>query len=220
MPHRSNELPAGDAADMLVRAERARLASVLHDAALQPLLAAAQDLTDAARGDRAAIEFAQTALAEGIEEIRRMLSEFGAPIGAPDGVGFSQESLVLFISDAARRGRFATFIRISSLAELRHAGLISLLVRELVGNAAKHARAQRVWITLDADPDSARLSVEDDGVGMPANRHGALQGHLGLALATQRTEQAGGILTITDRDGGGTAILVEVPNSPQASGPS
>ena len=79
------------------------------------------------------------------------------------------------------------------------------VVAEALTNAAKHARASLITITVDADDASLRLSVADDGVG-GANPRGS--GLLGLK---DRVEALGGRMDIASRDGEGTTLTAEFP---------
>jgi signal transduction histidine kinase len=87
--------------------------------------------------------------------------------------------------------------------------------REALANVVKHAHAEHVTITLDGDKKSVWLRVEDDGIGLPPEGVDRRRdGHLGLHLLRDLVEDVGGHLTLSDRPGGGTAILVDLPNKP------
>jgi signal transduction histidine kinase len=76
---------------------------------------------------------------------------------------------------------------------------------EALTNAAKHAHASLVTITVDADDERMRLSVADDGVG-GANARGS-----GLIGLKDRVEALGGHMDITSRDREGTTLTAEIP---------
>jgi signal transduction histidine kinase len=79
------------------------------------------------------------------------------------------------------------------------------VVAEALTNAAKHARASLITITVDADDASLRLSVADDGVG------GADPRGSGLLGLKDRVEALGGRMDIASRDGEGTTLTAEFP---------
>jgi signal transduction histidine kinase len=79
------------------------------------------------------------------------------------------------------------------------------VVAEALANAAKHARASRAIVTVDADDARARLSVADDGIG-GANPRGS-----GLIGLRDRVEALGGHLDITSSEGEGTTLTAETP---------
>jgi signal transduction histidine kinase len=80
------------------------------------------------------------------------------------------------------------------------------LVTEALTNAAKHARASQVTVTVDADDKHLHLSVTDDGVGGADPRGGS-----GLIGLKDRVEALGGHLHITSRDHRGTTLSAEIP---------
>jgi PAS domain S-box-containing protein len=88
------------------------------------------------------------------------------------------------------------------------------IAQEAVANAVRHAGAAGIRVTLDLDPagDWLRLTVLDDGRGLPAS---AEQGPgLGLKLMRYRTEQIGGILRVRRSPAGGTRIDVTCARGP------
>lgn len=86
--------------------------------------------------------------------------------------------------------------------------LLSTL-REALTNAARHARARRVDVTVVADAASERaeLVVADDGVGMPED----VERRSGLDNITRRAEKLGGTCTIDSTPGRGTTVTWTVP---------
>jgi PAS domain S-box-containing protein len=92
---------------------------------------------------------------------------------------------------------------------------LGLIVGEAVTNALKHAfpegREGRVRVELRADRDGLmRLVVEDDGVGMSAERR---SGSLGLRLVEMFAKQVKGRAAMqAGRGGQGTAVVVTFPD--------
>ena len=93
---------------------------------------------------------------------------------------------------------------------------LALIVTEAVGNALKYAfpdgRAGHVTVRLDAAGESARLIIQDDGVGIPAGRAETEAGPrdgLGLQLIRGFARQLGAVLTVDQ--GSGTRYVVEMP---------
>ena len=105
------------------------------------------------------------------------------------------------------------------------------LVRNLVSNAVKSARSRvRVEVTAAGTPDGmVRISVSDDGAGLPSNILTYLQdpagnhpgtnhpwharGGLGLRLCTEIAEAMGSRLVATVPVGGGTEISFTLPRA-------
>jgi signal transduction histidine kinase/ligand-binding sensor domain-containing protein len=84
-----------------------------------------------------------------------------------------------------------------------------LVLRELLTNVARHARATRVEIALAREGEALVLRVADDGVGAPAPD--LARGGTGLASLARRAERLGGEFALAPRPGGGTAARVAVP---------
>jgi signal transduction histidine kinase len=83
--------------------------------------------------------------------------------------------------------------------------------QEALANAAKHAAATRVGLTLSYMEDVVTLDVRDDGVGGARAR---VQGGVGLTAMRQRVDRLAGTLEIESEPGAGTAISASVPAIP------
>lgn len=83
------------------------------------------------------------------------------------------------------------------------------VVPEGLNNALKHARAGCIAVAVERWPDGLRLSVEDDGVGLPADwqRRGRF-GRLGLS---ERLAALGGRCDVGPRPGGGMRVSAGLP---------
>ncbi len=79
------------------------------------------------------------------------------------------------------------------------------VVAEALTNAAKHAQASRVIITVDVGDVRVRVSIADDGIG------GADPVGSGLIGLRDRVEALGGRLDIGGGKGIGTTLTAEVP---------
>ena len=115
----------------------------------------------------------------------------------------------------------ATFTVITSVpAELAQHGrepALSIIARSLLfsiahnalTNVIRHAGASRVVIVLDCDGEELRLSVSDDGIGLPEDYE--VRGH-GFRNMRADAERMGGSLEVkSDGYGGGTTVACVVP---------
>jgi signal transduction histidine kinase len=87
-------------------------------------------------------------------------------------------------------------------------------VTELVRNAVKHARAQRLKVRLARAHDEVRIAVEDDGVGFDpkaVHRRRNLKGGFGLFGVAEHMRYLGGRADIRSEPGRGTRITLTVP---------
>jgi len=83
--------------------------------------------------------------------------------------------------------------------------------QEAITNAARHAGAAAINVTLQQDADSVRLHVSDDGRGFDVDGlWSAASGHYGLTGMQERAARAGGKLTVTSSSNG-TQVEAIVP---------
>ncbi|GAA1576869.1 hypothetical protein GCM10009827_118380 [Dactylosporangium maewongense] len=80
------------------------------------------------------------------------------------------------------------------------------IVSEALTNAAKHARATVVYVSIEADDANLRLSIRDDGIGGANPGKGS-----GLIGMQDRVETLGGHMEIASPPGQGTALLADFP---------
>jgi signal transduction histidine kinase len=88
--------------------------------------------------------------------------------------------------------------------------------RELLINAAKHARARRICVRLERAEDTLRIAVEDDGVGMDpeiGRQRPDAQARSGFGLFSlrERLDHVGARMTIDSVPSHGTTIVLEAP---------
>ncbi len=198
--------------------ERRRLAGEIHDGISQRLvslwyhlLAAEDGVGDADRVRRElgmAKELATAALAETRAAITGL-----RPFVLDDlGLGPGLESL----------GRALSGLEMEVDVEVEPVDLPShvevalyRIAQEALQNVVKHARASTVLIHLDADGDSVRLVISDDGRGFdPDTVVDAEDRHsYGLVGIRERAELIGASLHLTSRPGTGTVVEVIVPLS-------
>jgi PAS domain S-box-containing protein len=85
------------------------------------------------------------------------------------------------------------------------------IAQEALHNAARHARAKRVVITLSQVNSDIRLEVSDDGVGFDSQA--SHPGHFGLNTMRERATELGGTLEIDSQTRVGTTVRAIVPVS-------
>ena len=80
-----------------------------------------------------------------------------------------------------------------------------LILNELISNALKHAYPQeasgKLNITLELHDDTVKLTVADDGVGLPPNMDPLQDGNLGLELVRTLVDQLDGQLRVNSGTG-------------------
>jgi signal transduction histidine kinase len=83
------------------------------------------------------------------------------------------------------------------------------IAQEALNNAVKHARAERVFVRLEANGECFRLEVRDNGTGFDLESAGKGGGR-GLHSIEERVKRLNGELTIDTIQGEGTTLRVEV----------
>jgi two-component sensor histidine kinase len=101
-----------------------------------------------------------------------------------------------------------------------HAIPIGLIVNELIANAVQHGFAARrtglVRVELTSTREGRRLTISDDGAGVPGNVDIEASDSLGLKLVLALAEQLGGRFEMTN-DGGTKCVLHLPPGGAMAA---
>jgi PAS domain S-box-containing protein len=82
------------------------------------------------------------------------------------------------------------------------------IAQEALNNVAKHARASRVCLRLEAGDGQIVLAVEDNGIGF--DPLGEYPGHMGLHSMHERAEKLGATLALESAPGEGTRLQLRV----------
>lgn len=196
---------------------RQRISEQLHDGALQDLLAARQDLVEAATEESSdAMRTEMLGYArEGVERAVKLLRE---AVHALHPVvlqhGGLEAAMQAAADQAARQGGFRAEVTVDPAATGLRDELVMSLARELLNNCAKHAQAEHVNVLVGREDGMVLLEVADDGVGLDprAVEQAPMNGHIGLASLAQRVEAVGGTLALGEgASGGGTTVAARLP---------
>lgn len=123
------------------------------------------------------------------------LNEAGAALEEPGGTEFRFDNRI-------------DQLQLSSEQEMQ----VFHIAREALANIAKHARARHCRLSLEERRGVFLVTVEDDGVGLAANRDAiADHGHFGLNIMQERAERLGGRIDIDSPGGAGTRIRLSFP---------
>jgi len=202
-------------------AERQRIAVELHDDTIQVMVAALVGLdSSAATIDRndpgrsvEAIARARATLSDAVDRVRRMTFELRPPLLDTQGLAPAVTDL---LDEVAAECGLDTHADVSVR---RYSPEIEILtyrtVRELIANVRKHARADRVELSLQDQGTALFCVLADDGVGSgaddgPAGGRRQMRLHLGLDATVERVRIAGGTFTIDSTDRG-TTVRFTVP---------
>jgi signal transduction histidine kinase len=215
--------------------ERTRWAREIHDETVQGLGALRLKLANARdQHEERSLDEAVDAVLEGlgqeIDGLRHLITELRP--AALDDLG-----LLPALEALARRAQaidgleVRTEIDLDAECQRLDAELESTIyrvVQEALTNVSRHAQATRAVVSVAASPDGSavRVSVTDDGRGLPAGgvpagpRGDGLQGGFGLSGMRERAELVGGELELAAAPSGGTTMRLTVPltNRPVGSG--
>lgn len=195
---RARMVEAGDA-------ERRRIERNLHDGAQQRLIAVILQLrmlADALDDDavKEQIEAVVQEVTVALAELRDLAQGLHPSILADEGLGaaveYLAESAPLPVSADVADERFPEAIEVTAY----------FLVSEALANAAKHANATEVWVSVKRVDGRVAVEVRDDGSGGAGMARGS-----GLRGLGDRVAAVGGQLRIESPAGRGTHVVAELP---------
>ena len=125
--------------------------------------------------------------------------EFGRVLNSHASTFTTITSIPTEVEQSGREPRLSTVTR----------GLLFSIAHNAMTNAFRHARADRVAIALSFEADRLRMSVSDDGTGLPDDY--AERGH-GFRNMRRDVERMGGSLEVGPGESGrGTTVTCVVP---------
>ena len=125
--------------------------------------------------------------------------EFGRVLSSHASTFTTITSIPTEVKQSGREPRLSTVTR----------GLLFSIAHNAMTNAFRHSRADRVAIALSFDGDRLRMSVSDDGIGLPDDY--ADRGH-GFRNMRRDVERMGGSLEVGPGGSGrGTSVTCVVP---------
>ncbi|HEV2370300.1 MAG TPA: PAS domain S-box protein [Acidimicrobiales bacterium] len=192
-------------------AEHDRIARDLHDTVIQRLFALGMGLQGAQRIAPPAvaerIDAAVGALDEVIREIRETIFDLQQP---PAGRAMRDQVRVL-LDEAREHLGFAPVVTFRGPVEAAMTDDVSAhalaVLREALSNAARHAGASKVQVTVEAEAGAITVRVSDDGRGPPTLPSSGY----GLANMAARASELGGSFQVGPGPLGGTLLEWRVP---------
>ena len=184
-------------------AERRRIGRDLHDGAQQRLVRVLMGIEEARRDPARA----QAALNDAAADARRAIEDLRELAAGIHPLVLTDRGVAVALEDLTARARVPVVL---DLTEERFAPDVEaaayFIVAEALTNAAKHAEATVVRVSVAVVDGTLVLEVADDGRG------GAVAGGgSGLIGLTDRIEALRGRLTVTSPRGVGTTVRAELP---------
>ncbi|NAZ86108.1 ATP-binding protein, partial [Kineococcus indalonis] len=196
-------------------AERRRLERDLHDGAQQQLVALGVHLRSALEATEptartAAVQRCLDELGTCLDDLRELARGIHPPVLAAHGLAAALRARARAAGGRVRVqvGPGAAGVRWESEVELA----VYFTCLEALQNAAKHAPAAEVLLTLEATGERLTFTVTDDGPGFDATRTAHGSGLVGMA---DRTGALGGTLRTTSAPGAGTSVRGSLPATPR-----
>ena len=187
--------------------ERTRIASYLHDDPLQEITNliwrySEDSLPAQVQGDLQRISESLRNFAARLHP--SLLEDLGL-VRAQEWLGEQngRSASYRFILETENVGRDDRFGRETELALYR-------IAQEALTNCQRHSGGTNVWLRLQFNGNETVMSIEDDGVGLPA-KPSLSPIKLGLAGMRERAEQMGGYLQTEPREPCGTKVVVSIP---------
>ena len=206
-----------DAEQIAVLQDRDRIARDLHDLAIQRLFATGMTLQSAGRfidhtGAAERVARAVDDLDETIKIIRSTIFGLRARDGGA-GTGL-RARVVRAVGEAAPVLGFAPSVRMEGLVDTdvprEIADQVIAVLTEALTNVARHAQSGRADVALETDGREVRLTVTDNGVGIPPEGRRS-----GLRNMRERAQNLGGDLELSTPEGGGSTLVWRVPVAEQ-----
>ncbi len=198
--------------------ERGRISRELHDGVLQDLSAVTRDLkarVTMGNNEDASLEEMAKLSGDTVRFLRAICSDLRPPLLQQD----LSSAINAMVAEQDRRSSAPVHIDISAQAGDLNlpdetALAIYRILQESLNNAVQHAEASEIAVRLTAYPDRLRLTVTDDGRGIPggiASAHFVSQGHYGLAGMRESAAMVGGKLDLQTAEDYGTVVIFELP---------
>ena len=199
--------------------QRRQLASRLHESVSQELFAAQLKINAMERSlddpkFSHQLEEIKTQIVKSIKDIRSITYDLSPPVLYDLGLKEAVESLAKSIQaqySLSVKARFNGFLEhIDDEIKI----IIYRVIKEIIQNAVKHARAGFVSIIIDSNSSRLSVDVTDNGVGFDADcvsEGHSLSDGFGLFDIREKINHLGGDLTIHSTPGSGTRIGFDVP---------
>jgi len=197
--------------------ERTRIARELHDDVSQRLASLAIGLSSLRRGLPAGcaqlddeLQQYQDWAVEMADEIRNLSHELHPGVLRHAGLAAALKSVCCEVE--RKRGLAVSLDAPDQLEDVPPEIALCLyrVAQETLHNAAAHAEARHVLVSLTAHDDELELAVRDDGCGfdLAAARR---RGGLGLLSIDERVRLVGGAVELSTAPGLGTTVSVRIP---------
>ncbi|CAG7640441.1 PAS domain S-box protein [Paenibacillus allorhizosphaerae] len=199
--------------------ERFALSSDLHDSVLQDLIIWYRRL-ESLRSDggfetevQRELRQIEEGLLDAIHQIRITCNELRPPFLLKMGLVESLKSLFEYTRMFANYEiEFHAGQQLDALSEEQILGMYRI-VQELLNNASKHSKAEKVTMSLTERADLMHFTYSDDGVGMDLSAFDGSFQHMGLAGMEKRVLSLEGTIEFRSAPRQGVQVTVSFPKN-------
>ena len=205
---------------LAVLEERERIGMDLHDGIIQSIYGVGLALEGALHSIEEDPTDAKTRIERSIEGLNQAIRDLRSYILDLRPRQMGNDGLMSGLKRLATEFRANTLTEVvltgpeNDLLDLPPSQSLALfhICQEALANAAKHARAKKVEISLWYTDERALMEIHDDGKGFDMETKSQNIGH-GLANMQTRAQSAGGDVDVSSIPGEGTTILAWVPRN-------
>ena len=201
--------------ELTVANERQRMARDLHDTLAQGVAGLIMQLEAAdAHLSLGNTGRSQEIIKQSMKQARRTLAEARRAIDNLRAKSASEIDFKEAVEDEVQHFEEATGIVVTTNLNLTRRISRTMMehslhiVKECLTNIARHAKAEKVGVTLSDNNGQLYMKIWDNGVGFNPNDMGKVAGHYGLLGLHERVRLIGGIMEV-DSNSSGTSIVME-----------
>lgn len=198
--------------------ERSRLARELHDGVLQELCALARDLKavgTSIQPNPSQLETLTAVTDESIAALRAICHNLRPPL-LTNNLPLALQALIERLNrQSPSMISFKSAVDGLALSEETTLAVYRI-AQEALMNAIQHAQASEILVRLTHYPGTLRLTISDDGCGLPRTdvvQQAVASGHFGIAGMHERSKMIGATLEIQSAREYGTAVILTLPCS-------
>lgn len=213
------ELAHQQVEQLTLQNERQRMARDLHDTLAQGLVSLNMQL-DAIHVHLAKdnTERAKEIVQQSMNRVKSTLADARSAIddlrSKSEEIGFLKERITSLMDHFQESTGTACFVdyRLHQVLDVRTAENCYYIIGECITNAAKHAEAETIWVSIwDDEKGRLHLTVKDNGKGFNVEKGKKKRGHYGLLGIQERVRAMNGQFNIKSTKSIGTHIEINVP---------
>ncbi|MEC1442058.1 two-component system sensor histidine kinase YdfH [Bacillus subtilis] len=212
------ELAHQQVEQLTLQNERQRMARDLHDTLAQGLVSLNMQLdaihVHLAKGNT---ERAKEIIQQSMKRVKSTLADARSAIddlrSKSEEIGVLKERIISLMDHFKETGMTCLLdYRLHQVLDVRTAENCYYIIGECMTNAAKHAEAKTIWISIwDDEKGRLHLTVKDNGKGFDVEKGKKKRGHYGLLGIQERVRAINGQFNIKSTKLKGTQIEITVP---------